>query len=161
MNKKQDIEEIIKIYDTYPPLTSRIICQLEFLKTCLTQNSVKSYLSNRNLKYNNEQLTNIRSRFLIPNYFEVWLSGFIESKGCFSIRKSNHFFSIEYSDDYLVEAIKQYFKITNEVRYSYDRLYFLEVYKKEELLKIITHCTKNPLLGEKYKLLKALTEKHK
>ena len=36
VNNKQEVEKIIKIYHTYPPLTSRIICQLAFLETCLT-----------------------------------------------------------------------------------------------------------------------------
>jgi hypothetical protein len=160
INKKQEVEEIIKIYDTYPPLTSRKICQLAFLKTCLTQNSVETYLSSRNLKYD-KQLTIIKSNFNIPSYFEGWLSGFIEAEGCFSIRKSNnHSFSIGQNDDlYLIEAIKQYFKATNKVRNSYGRFYFLEIYKKEVLLKIITHCTNYPLLGEKLESLKTFNKK--
>ena len=35
VNDKQKVEEIINIYDTYPPLTSKKICQLAFLKKCL------------------------------------------------------------------------------------------------------------------------------
>jgi hypothetical protein len=71
VDKKEEVEEIIKIYETYPPLTSRIICQLAFLKTCLTETSVKNYLLNRKLKYNN-QLTIIKSHinFNIPRYFK-------------------------------------------------------------------------------------------
>ena len=37
VNKKEEVKEIIKIYDIYTPLTSKKICQLAFLKTCLTQ----------------------------------------------------------------------------------------------------------------------------
>lgn len=160
INKKQEVEEIIKIYDTYPPLTSRKICQLAFLKTCLTENSVETYLSSRDLKYD-KQLTIIKSNFNIPSYFQEWLSGFIEAEGCFSIRKSNnHSFSIGQNDDlYLIEAIKQYFKVTNKVRNSYGKFYFLEIYKKQVLLKIITHCTNYPLLGEKLESLKTLNKK--
>ena len=54
MNKKETVQEIIKIYDSYPPLTSRKICQLEFLKTHLCLNSVDKYLSSRNSKYINQ-----------------------------------------------------------------------------------------------------------
>jgi uncharacterized protein (DUF433 family) len=162
VNKKQEIEEIIKIYETYPPLTSKKICQLSFLKTCLTQTSVETYLSNRNLKYD-KQLTIINSNinFKIPSYFKGWLSGFIEAEGCFSIRKSNnHSFSIGQNDDlYLIEAIKQYFEVTNKVRNSYGKFYFLEIYKKKVLLKIITHCTNYPLLGEKLESLKKFSQK--
>jgi uncharacterized protein (DUF433 family) len=162
VNKKQEVEEIIKIYDTYPPLTSKKICQLAFLKTCLTETSVETYLLNRNLKYD-KQLTIIKSNinFNIPSYFKGWLSGFIEAEGCFSIRKSNnHSFSIGQNDDlYLIDAIKQYFEVTNKVRNPYGKFYFLEIYKKEVLLKIITHCTNYPLLGEKLESLKKFSQK--
>ena len=162
VNKKQEVEKIIKIYEIYPPLTSKKICQLAFLKTCLTETSVETYLSNRNLKYD-KQLTIINSNinFKIPTYFKNWLSGFIEAEGCFSIRKSNnHSFSIGQNDDlYLIEAIKEYFEVTNKVRNPYGKFYFLEIYKKEVLLKIITHCTNYPLLGEKLESLKKFSQK--
>ena len=162
VNKKQEVEKIIKIYEIYPPLTSKKICQLAFLKTCLTETSVETYLSNRNLKYD-KQLTIINSNinFKIPTYFKNWLSGFIEAEGCFSIRKSNnHSFSIGQNDDvYLIYAIKKYFDITNIVRNPYGKFYFIEVYKKEVLFKIITHCVNYPLLGEKRESLKKLSQK--
>jgi hypothetical protein len=71
VNKKEEVEEIIKIYDTYPPLTSKKICQLAFLKTCLTKPSVGIYLLNRNLKYD-KQLTIIVSNinYNMPSYFK-------------------------------------------------------------------------------------------
>ncbi len=144
VNKKSEVEKILQIYDTYPPLTSKKICQLAFIKTCLTETSVKAYLSNRNLKYD-EQFTIIKSNlnFNIPSYFKGWLSGFIEAEGCFSVRKSNnHSFSIG----------------QNPSR-SGGKFYFLEVYKKEALLKIITHCTNYPLLGEKLESLKKFSQK--
>ncbi|KAG0632644.1 homing endonuclease, partial [Tuber brumale] len=89
------------------------------------------------------------------------LSGFIEAEGCFSIRKANnHSFSIGQNDDiYLINAIKQYFEVTNKVRNPYDKFYFLEIYKKEALLKIIAHCTNYPLLGEKLESLKKFNQK--
>jgi len=162
VNKKQEVEEIIKIYDTYPPLTSKKICQLAFLKKCLTETSLETYLLNRNLKYD-KQLTIIKSNINlnIPIYFNGWLSGFIEAEGCFSIRKSNnHSFSIGQNDDlYLIHAIKQYFEVTNKVRNPHGKFYLLEIYKKEVLLKIITHCTNYPLLGEKSESLTKFSQK--
>lgn len=162
VNRKQEVEEIIKIFEIYPPLTSTKICQLAFLKTYLIKNSVESYLLNRNFKYD-KQFTIIKSNinFKIPSYFKGWLSGFIESEGCFSIRESNnHSFSIGQNNDiYLINAIKQYFEVNNKVRNPYDKFYFLEVYKKEVLLKIITHCTNYPLLGEKLNSLKKFNKK--
>lgn len=161
VNRKETIQEIIKIFDKYLPLTSKKICQLEFLKTCLLKDSVDWYLSNRNLKYINQRahLNSWRSNpfgiegnsFALPNYFKGWLSGFIEAEGCFSIRKSNnHSFSIGQNDDlYLINAIKQFLGASNTVRNSYRNFYFLEIYKKEILKKFINHFNHYPLLGEK------------
>ena len=150
VNKKEDIEEIIKIFEKYPLLTSKKICQLEFLKTCLTKNCMNYYLKNRNNKYEN-QSDILKASFEISNYFKEWLSGFIEAEGCFSLRKSNDYsFSIGQNDDmYLIEAIKLYFEASNAVRNSYGKFYALEIYKKEVLKRIITHCSNYPLLGEK------------
>ena len=162
VNSKREVEEIIKIFDIYPPLTSKKICQLAFLKTCLSEASVKNYLLNRNNKYDKIlAIINSKINFHIPNYFNKWLSGFIEAEGCFSIRKSkNHSFSIGQKNDfYLIEAIKRYFEITNKVRVTAKDFYCLEVYKKETLLKIISHFSKHPLLGEKSESLKKFTQK--
>ncbi len=94
---EKKIKEIIKIYSTYPPLTSKIICQLAFLKKCLNKTPVKFYFFNRNIKYD-KQLTIVKSNINLKTsiYFNAWLSGFIEAKGCFSIRKfNNHSFSLD------------------------------------------------------------------
>ncbi len=108
------------------------------------------YLKNRNNKFYNQSEI-IKAPFIIPSYFKEWLSGFIEAEGCFSLRKSNgHSFSIGQNDDfYLLEAIKLHFEASNAVRNSYGNFYALEIYKKEVLKRIITHCTNFPLLGEK------------
>ncbi len=156
-DKKETILDIIDVFANYPPLTSRLTCQLEFLKVCLKYNSVNLYLNNRNLKYSN-QLHIIKSfqakqeaNLFIPHYFPSWLAGFIEAEGCFSFRvKQNHSFSIGQNDDlYLLYAIKNLFKISNMVRNPYKNFYLLEIYKKKTLNRIISHCTSYPLLGEK------------
>ena len=167
VNRKETIQEIIRIFDTYPPLTSKKICQLEFLKRCLLENSVDSYLSNRNSKYVNQSVIlnsdpfglEINS-FALPNYFKGWLSGFVEAEGCFSIRKSNnHSFSIGQNDDlYLMNAIKQFLGTTNTVRNPHRNFYFLEIYKKETLKKIINHFNNYPLLGEKAESLQKFNQ---
>jgi len=153
VDKKETILEIINIFNIYPPLTSRLTCQLEFLKVCLKNNSVKNYLNNRKSKYNNQ--VNIIEQFstknFIPSYFSPWLSGFIEAEGCFSIRlNNNHSFSIGQNDDYyLLENIKVFFNLSVRVRNPYKKFFLLESYKKETLNRIINHCTNYPLLGEK------------
>nr|YP_009240556.1 LAGLIDADG endonuclease [Pyronema omphalodes]AMO66528.1 LAGLIDADG endonuclease [Pyronema omphalodes] len=125
------------------------------------ENSVDSYLSNRNSKYinqsvilNSDPFGLERNSFVLPNYFKGWLSGFVEAEGCFSIRKSNnHSFSIGQNDDlYLMNAIKQFLGTTNTVRNPHRNFYSLEIYKKEQLRlikKFINHFNNYPLLGEK------------
>jgi hypothetical protein len=160
VNNKKTVKNIIKILDTYPPLTSKKICQLRFLKECILRDSVDWYLLNRNNKYN-EQLSIINSdmfglslakgTLILPDYFCAWFSGFIEAEGCFSIRKSNgHSFSIGQNDDiYLINVIKEYINATNIVRNPSRNFYFIEIYKKETLRFIINHIKFFPLLGEK------------
>ena len=161
VNKKQEVEEIIKIYYIYPPLTSKIIRQLAFLKTCLNETSIKAYFLNRNLKYQKTlNIVNYNIDFKIPSYFKAWLSGFIEAEGYFSIRNTNnHSFSIGQNNDfYLVNAIKLYFDVTNKVR-NHEKFYFIEIYKKHTLLKVVAHCFNYPLLGEKMESLQKFNQK--
>jgi hypothetical protein len=180
VNRKETIKEILRIFDTYPPLTSKKICQLEFLKRCLLENSVDSYLSNRDYKYVNQPAILNSDPFgleinsyaphvsatggrNLPNYFKGWLSGFVEAEGCFSIRKSNnHSFSIGQKDDlYLMNAIKQFLGTTNTVRNPSRNFYSLEIYKKETLKKIINHFNNSPLLGEKAESFQKFNQKFK
>lgn len=153
VDKKETIIEIIKIFTVYPPLTSRLLCQLEFLKFCLNNNSVKDYLDNRNLKYNN-QLRLIRqytNNYTLPSYFPSWLSGFIEAKGSFSIRKKkNYSFSIGHNNDYyLLESIKIFFNLNVDIKNPYQNFFIVETYNKKSLTSIINHCIDYPLLGHK------------
>jgi hypothetical protein len=164
VDKKETITNIIKIFATYPPLTSRLTCQLEFLKVCLKNNSVKDYLNNRKLKYNNQ--SNLIKKYSINNlmsssYYPSWLSGFIEAEGCFSIRANeNNSFSIGQNEDfYLLDEIKKFFNLSVMVRNPYKNFFVIESYKKETLNRIISHCINYPLLGEKsqslYKFIQA------
>jgi autonomous glycyl radical cofactor GrcA len=184
VNKKETVIEIIKIFETYPLLTSRKVCQLLFLNRCLLENSVDFYLLNRDNKYTNQnniiksfeaglsceannfgasECLNISSFYksmLFSNYFKSWLSGFIEAEGCFSIRKNNnHSFSIGQNDDfYLINRIKEYTKSTNIVRNTNGKFYSLEIYRKETLKQIINHFNYYPLLGEKAESLKRFNQ---
>jgi len=158
VNDKENIKEIITIYNVYPPLTSKKICQLKFLKECLLRNSIDWYLLNRNNKYE-DQIIIIKSDmfglekgvFTLPIYFKWWFSGFVEAEGYFSIRKNNYpSFSIGQNDDvYLIKAIKEFLVASNRVRNPYRNFYYLEIYKKEILKIIINHFKIYPLLGEK------------
>lgn len=157
VNNIDTIHNCIKIFENYPPLTSRLICQLNFLKVCLADISVEKYLIERNLKYNNQSniINNLNNNFIIPNYFSPWLSGFIEAKGCFKIKeKGNHSFLIIHSDDYyLLNSIKNFFLLSVRVKNPSKAFYSLEIFKKESLINIISHCKLYPLLGNKSKSL--------
>jgi hypothetical protein len=153
VDEKDSIKNIIEIFYVYPPLTSRLTCQLEFLKVCLKDNSIKNYLINRNLKYSNqlEIVKQFNTNYLRPNYFPGWLSGFIEAEGCFSTRVGNKYsFSIGQNEDYyILQAIKTYFNLSVIIRNPNKNFYILETYKKETLSTILNHCIKYPLLGHK------------
>lgn len=152
VDKKETVIKIIEIFTLYPPLTSRLICQLKFLKVCLAENSIDNYLINRNLKYNNQlSIVKNNSDYIIPNYFPSWLSGFIEAEGCFSIRASKHhsFFIGQKNDNYIIQAIKTFFNLSITVRNPNKNFYIIETYNKESLNIITNHCTYYPLLGEK------------
>ena len=156
VDKKETILSIVNIFSVYPPLTSRIICQINFLKLCLKDNSVDKYLNNRNLKYNNKlKIIKEFSNYKIPSYFYGWLSGFLEVKGCFSVKvKKNNSFSIGQSYDYyILEIIKKYLNLNVTVRNPRKEYYFLETYKENNLNMIIDHCVTYPLLGNKFKTL--------
>nr|YP_009690283.1 LAGLIDADG homing endonuclease [Fomitiporia mediterranea]QEG57063.1 LAGLIDADG homing endonuclease [Fomitiporia mediterranea] len=94
LNNKKDIYKVIQIFKFYPPLTSRLRAQLAFMLDCFKKEDIIWYLNNRQYKYilyNTNKPLEIKK-----SYFNEWLSGFIEAKGCFSIRKvhNNHSFSI-------------------------------------------------------------------
>lgn len=153
-NNKKKVLNIIYIFKTYPPLTFRLTSQLKFLNDCLLHNNIVIYLNTRNLKYNIINYTKPNERsFLKISYFKEWLSGFIEAKRCFSIRKSGTFsFSIGLNmEDTLLIAIQNYFTIQSKVRRkgSTSNFYVLETFNKKSLLLICTHIRDYPLFHKK------------
>ena len=149
VNDRKQIQKLIEIFVSYPPMTSRLRGQLAFMLECFQKNNVIWYLNARNKKYLNPNLDMVK---IDHNYFNAWLSGFIEAKGCFSIREisNSHSFSIgQNNDKYILEAIKFHFDIKNEIRNINNKIWFIEIYRKLTLIKIITHCINYPLLGAK------------
>ena len=146
-DSKIAIKQLLPLLITYPPLTSRLRAQIRFMLECINKNDVKWYLDNRDNKY----LT--RENYIDTNveYFPEWLSGFIEAEGCFSIRNSNnHSFSIGQNDDrYLIESIKNYFKIQSNVRNPNKKFWVIETYRHSTFKNIIEHLNIYPLLEEK------------
>jgi hypothetical protein len=149
VNDRKQIQRVIEIFVSYPPLTSRLRAQLAFMLECFQQNNVVWYLKARSKKYLNPDLDIVKIDY---NYFNAWLSGFIEAEGCFSIKNNsnNHSFSIgQNNDKYILEGIKNHFDIKNEIRKINNKFWFIEIYRKLTLIKIINHCINYPLLGEK------------
>ena len=149
VNERKLIHNLINIFISYPPLTSRLRAQLAFMLECFQQNNVEWYLNARDKKYLNPNIDIVKIDY---NYFNEWLSGFIEAEGCFSIRNvsNSHSFSIEQKNDkYIIDTIKTHFNAQNEVRKLNNKFWIIEIYRKLILIKIINHCTIYPLLGEK------------
>lgn len=147
VDNRKSINKIIQIFNSYPPLTSRLRAQVKFMQECFLHNDVELYLNSRDNKYLGRETTvNIDN-----SYFKEWLSGFIEAEGCFSIRKNNHHsFNIGQNDDkYLIDAIRNYFNIQACTRNPYKTFWLIETYRKSTLHNIIKHCTEYPLLGQK------------
>lgn len=153
-NHQRRIWKLSCILEKYPPLTSRVLCQWQFLKDCSMQKSVEWMLENRHGKYQKQgefQAQLAKEKLQQRPYWPFWCSGFIEAEGCFSLReRGNHSFSIGQKNDlYLIDSLLQYFGGTNSVRTIQQDFYLWEVYKRSVLKSICNHCHQYPLLGEK------------
>lgn len=171
VDSKKSILKIILIFNKFPPLTSRLKSQLNFMLECIERNDIEWYFNTRNSKYflfkqyNNLDKLNAVEKIKFTNhfssydfydfkslpYFNEWLSGFTEAEGCFSIRKNNyHSFSIgQKNDKYLIDVIRSHFKIQSLTRKKNNDFWVIETYRKSTFSNIIKHFTTYPLLGEK------------
>jgi cytochrome c oxidase subunit 1 len=150
---------IIPLFEQYPPLTSRMKLQYLFLKKFILNSGpsgVEQYFIERNSKYENrEAITPLFTN--PPHYFNEWLGGFIESEGSFSARvKGNYSFSIGQNHDlYLIEAIRNFYrvdhlKISNKKgKVSNIPFYEISIGSASGTGKVINHCSKL-LQGYKY-----------
>lgn len=147
------ILSILSILEQYPPLTSRLILQLEFLKECLAHNSVEKYLQTRNSKFFDQSnlIDKLNNNFKKPSYFNGWLSGFVEAEGSFVLRTKGYpSFTIGQNNDlYLINLINQQFNGINKVLIKNKNFYVIEIYRKSLLLNIGAHFVDYPLLGYK------------
>lgn len=122
---KKDIDTILNIFDKYPLLTSRKICQLQFALRCL-RNEVdkKKFIQERDSKYLNQlnTLDSLKFQYFnhLPLYFPCWLSGFIEAEGNFKLIRSKGIESCQFQigqtyDYFILEMIKRYFYSTHKI----------------------------------------------
>lgn len=153
VNDREKIKRIIKLFDKYPLLTARKICQLRFLKNCLKSLNIEEYFATKNEKYSDLQtIINNKpfNKVLQLEYFKIWLVGFIEAEGCFSIRQSGQkSFSVSQTEAYnLMCGIKYYFNIPNKIRNpilkSKKQFFLIETYKPIILLNICNFFEKGP-----------------
>jgi hypothetical protein len=148
VDSRQSFVRILRIFEKYPPQTSRLRAQLRFALLCLEHDNVDFYLSNRDNKY---LVRDTAMTIDHAHFFNEWLSGFIEAEGCFCVRKNNFCsFSIGLNDDFfLLDTIRTHFGIQSRIRNVGGTFWFLETYRIDTLHKLIEHFTLYPLLGEK------------
>ena len=157
-SSQKDVKNILRIFEKYPLLTSRKICQHNYLKQCMVDRSWDYHLQTRDLKYEDQQklVEHYKQNFKIPDYFGPWLSGFFEAEGSF---KSTHFFMVDICqnvDWYLLHAIKCYWNSHHKIGLRIDlrqknppKHYRLSISSKPTIKRIIEHFETYPLLGYK------------
>lgn len=161
INDKQVISDfLVPLFEIYPPLTSNRRLQFEFIKSCLQGISIDDYFIKRNQKYDERS----PSFTMIPNYFDIWLAGFIEAEGCFSCRtgKAKNFsFSIAQKyDQYLIEAIRSFFSLeSNQMMAKKNELFELSTGSISGVSKVIDHCVSR-LQGHRYYQLAMFVQQH-
>ena len=126
-NSKKDIIFIFSLFEKYPLLTSRKICQYNFAQKCLNnQIKIEDFIKERNNKYYNQLdiLNSLIFKYskILPIYFPIWLSGFIEAEGHFKLIRlrtggiNSYQFQIGQTYDYfIIEMIKIYFKSNHKI----------------------------------------------
>ena len=152
---KKNVKHLLNVFETYPFLTSRKICQLNHVKQCMLHNHWGYHLNTRDSKFDaqNKIISHNNINFEIPHYFGPWLSGFSEAEGHFSAKHRHVLYNIGQNNDwFLINAIKQYFRSQHTIQsvctgeHTYHRI---DIGGVPALKQIITHFNRNPLLGYK------------
>ena len=155
---QKSVHLILKIFEKYPLLTSRKICQLHHFKQCMSNRAWSYHLETRDSRYDKQQqiVEYYNQKFIIPDYFGPWLSGFFEAEGSF---RSTHGLSVYtgQNDWYILNAIKAYFHSHHKLGTHKDNWpgrrpgpqYRLSMSGKPTIDRIIKHFENNPLLGYK------------
>lgn len=168
-NTKPRVLTILKIYDRFPPMTTRIALQIQFLERMITlfrgckrgdnktrSRLMQSYFALRETKYSSRRDLPPRDlAFLLAQpHFHTWLSGFIEAEGCFCVLtdEMQASFSLGQKFDFdILSAIKSYLGTAANVNRRTDEpnFWIFATYNAASLDRIIVHCRAYPLVGEK------------
>jgi cytochrome c oxidase subunit 1 len=158
ISSKKDVYNVFDLFNKYPLLTSRKICQFNFALNCLN-NNINNFYEERNNKYvaQNNLIKEKSNIIYYPIYFPCWLSGFIEAEGNFSLLRSitgdikKHQFNIGQNHDYyIIDMIKIYFDSSHKIILDKNNIHYrisIRGYKSRS--SIYLHFNKYPLLGEK------------
>lgn len=169
-SSRTDLTKVFIILAKYPLLTTNKLCQLDFAKEFIKNNTYMSkneFIKLRNEKYLNQpNLVSIfNEKFVTPYYFQGWLSGFIEAEGHFKLIKrlktngldNSQFIIGKNNDSYILKAINIYLeneksKISSVVNKKLDGdiYYKIHVSNKHSRTKLNNHFKLYPLLGYKY-----------
>jgi len=161
---RTDIAKVFAILATYPLLSSRKQCQLEFAKDFINSNrdiSEQEFIKLRNEKYKNQEtmLDYYDKNFIIPRHFPAWLSGFIEAEGHFKlVKRANN--SIHVSqfvigqnyEKHLLKAILTYLNKENKISFTSKEgviYYKIHIGGLEVRNLLASHFNSYPLLGDK------------
>lgn len=152
------VQNILRILKKYPLLTSRKICQYNYLKICMDNRSWDYHLQTRDSKYESQQqiISQYKKDFTIPPYFGPWLSGFTEAEGSFRCTHGLSVYWGQNDDMYILNAIKQYFDSHHKLNLHKDLRknssqyhYRVSMSGKPTIERICQHFDKYPLLGYK------------
>ena len=142
------INRIIPLFKTYPPITSRIRVQLNFMIKCIASFNQSTYFVNRNLKYNMPLNDNIN--IINISYFPSWLSGFIEAKGSWIKRTGGFSFTICHNyDKFILENILLYFNQSKSINLK-KNYHIINIDNIVNIEKMINHCINYPVKGNIY-----------
>lgn len=153
------VKHCLSVFEKYPFLTSRKICQLNHLKQCISQNTWDYHLETRDSRYDEQKsiIQYNKTNFVIPSYFGPWLSGFTEAEGCFRSTSGLSFYIGQNDDWYILNAIKAYLGSHHKLGIHKDLgrpwldtvQYRVSMSGKPTIENIIHHFDKYPLLGYK------------
>lgn len=157
-NKDHLKNNIFPIFDKYPMLSNKQYDYLRF-KSAMLSNII---YSKDLVEYTrNDKPLNSIENIINTSYFSVWLVGFIEAEGCFSLYQSKDYriasFDVAQKDgDILIAAIKKYLSFTTAVYLDKTNCSKLKVTGVRSIENILNFLSNEPVKLMGYKKLQYL-----